>query len=57
MFPVRRIERDKQEGLLQKWNDRTAVSQNSGSRVSLCQGNFRDLYRLCGGTEGKLTNA
>lgn len=27
MFPARRIERDKQEGLLQKWNDEKAVSQ------------------------------
>ncbi|AID27184.1 hypothetical protein N643_06990 [Salmonella bongori serovar 48:z41:-- str. RKS3044] len=27
MFPVRGIERDKQEGLLQKWNDGKAVSQ------------------------------
>lgn len=31
--------------------------KNSGSRMGLCQGHFRNLYRLCGGTEGKLTNA
>ncbi|EBW1738392.1 hypothetical protein CLF47_03900 [Salmonella enterica subsp. enterica serovar Kottbus] len=31
--------------------------KNSSSRMSLCQGYFRNLYRLCGGTEGKLTNA
>lgn len=40
---------------MERWKGR--VTKTDSLRVSLCQGYFRDLYRLYGGTEGKLTNA